>query len=133
MTWTYLGSEPLVSLPTRQQSVLNGMGYALEARDPGLASMFAIFTRLTGDDGPPHTERLARGPNPVLVMLRGAIRCVRASAAIPIALIAGLMAGIIALGIVTSGGPVCPSAAATRHSGQSRPDFCRSTANGLPK
>jgi len=133
LTWTYLGSEPLVSLPTRQQSVLNGMNHALEARDPGLASMFATFTRLTRDDGPPQAERLARGPTPVLVLLRAACRWVRASAAIPIALVAGLMAVIIALGIATSGGPVCTPAAGTRHSRQSRPDFCRSTVKGLPK
>src|SRR5258708_4604470 len=68
------GQWGLVSLPTRQQSVLNRMGHALEARDPGLASMFAIFAKLTRDDGPPRTEGLARGPNPVLVMLRAAVR-----------------------------------------------------------
>jgi hypothetical protein len=109
------------------------MDHALEARDPALASMFAIFTRLTRDDGPPRTERLARGPNPVLVMSRAAVRWLRASAAIPIALVAGLMAAIIALGIASSGRPVCPSAAWTRHSGQFRPTYCRATANGLPK
>jgi len=127
------GQWGLVSLPTRQQSVLNGMGHALEARDPGLASMFAIFAKLTRDDGPPRTERLARGPNPVLVMLRAAVRWARASAAIPVVLVAGLMAAIIALGIATSGGPVCRSPASTTHAGQSRSALCRSTANGLAK
>lgn len=122
-----------MSLSARQQSVLNGMDHALAARDPGLALMFAIFTRLTRDDGPPRTERLARGPNPVLVMLGVAVRWVRASAAIPIALAAGLMAAIIALGILTSGGSVCRSGAWTNHSGQSKPTFCRSTANGQSK
>jgi len=47
-----------VSLPTRQQSVLNGIEYALAARDPDLADMFAVFTLLNRDDGPPRTERL---------------------------------------------------------------------------
>src|SRR5260221_14162687 len=114
------GQWGLVSLPTRQQSVLNRMGHALEARDPGLASMFAIFAKLTRDDGPPRTEGLARGPNPVLVMLRAAVRWARA-AAIPVVLVAGLMAAIIALGIATSGGPVCRSPASTTHPRQSRP------------
>jgi hypothetical protein len=122
-----------VSLPTRQQSVLNGMGRALEARDPGLASMFAIFARLTRNDGPPPMERLVGGPNPVVVNLRAAVRWARATAAIPIVLVAALMAAIIALGIATSSGRVCPSAASTSHSWQSRSGLCRSTANGLPR
>jgi hypothetical protein len=128
-----MGSERLVSLPTREQSVLNSMDHSLEARDPVLASMFAIFTRLTWDDGPPYTERLARAPNYVLLMLRAAVRWARASAAIPISLAAGLMAAIIALGIATSAGPACPSAASTNHAGQSRFASCRSTTTGPPK
>ena len=122
-----------MSLPARQQSVLNGMDRALEARDPGLASVFAIFTRLTRDDGPPRTERLARAPNPVLNMLRAAIRRARASAAVPIVLVAGLMAAIVALGMATSGGAVCRSAVSTNHGGQSRAALCRATANGAVK
>jgi predicted metal-binding membrane protein len=120
-------------LPTRQQSVLNAIEHALAARDPDLAYMFAVFTLLTRDAGPPRTERLLRDPNPVPVMLRAAARQARASAAIPIALVAGLMAVIIALGIATSGGPACRSAASARHPAQSRSDFCRSTANDRPK
>jgi hypothetical protein len=105
----------------------------MAARDPGLASMFAIFTRLTRDEGPPPTERLARGPTPLLVVLRASVRWARATSAIPIVLVAGLMAAIIALGIATSAGPACPSAASTNHAGQSRFASCRSTTNGLPK
>jgi hypothetical protein len=122
-----------VSLPTRQQSVLNGIEHALEVRDPDFAYMFAVFTLLTGDDGPPRPERLVPGPNPVPVMLRAAALRARASAAIPIALVAGLMAVIIALGISTSGGPACRSTASAKHPGQSRLAFCGSTANDLPK
>jgi hypothetical protein len=95
--------------------------------------MFAIFTRLTRDEGPPSTERLARGPNPLLNVLRACVRWARATSAIPIVLVAGLMAVIIALGIATSGGPVCRSAPSLNHAGQSRSALCRSTANGLPK
>jgi hypothetical protein len=43
-----------VSLPSYQQSLLNGMDRALESRDPRLASMFAVFTRLTSDWASPH-------------------------------------------------------------------------------
>jgi hypothetical protein len=109
------------------------MNHALEARDPGLASLYAIFTRLTRDDGPPHTEQLARGPNSALQRLRAAVRWVRASAAIPVTLAAGLMVAIVALGIVTSGGPACTSAASTNHAGQFRSASCRSTTYGQPK
>jgi hypothetical protein len=121
-----------VSLPTRQQSALNGIEHALEVRDPDFAYMFAVFTLLTGDDGPPRTERLVRG-HAVPVMLRAVARRARASAAIPIAVVAGLMALIIALGIATSGGPACRSTASAKHPGQSRLAFCGSTANDLPK
>jgi hypothetical protein len=109
------------------------MDHALEVRDPGLASLFAVFTQLTRDDGPPHTEQLARGRHSVLLILRAAVRWVRATAAIPITVAAGLMVAIIALGIATSGGPACPSAASTNHAGQSRSASCRSTTYGLPK
>ena len=140
-------------MPAHQQSVLNGIDRALESRDPRLASIFAIFTGLTRDDGPPRTERLARAPNAVLNMLRAAIRRARAamraaalrarasaamrraraSAVIPIVLVAGLMAAIVALGVATSGGAVCRSAASTNHGGQSRTALCRATANGAVK
>ena len=87
------------------------------ARDPALASKFAIFTRLTRDDGPPRTERLARGPNLAQRFLRMPLRAAKASAAIPIVLVAGLMVAIIAMGIVTSRGPMCsPSAKTDRKS-----------------
>src|SRR5690242_3207747 len=92
-----------VSLPTYQQSLLNGMDRALEARDPCLASMFAIFTRLNSRDGPPRTERLGPGSGSLAV----ALRWTRTSAAIPILIVIALMAAIIALGVATSGGRVC--------------------------
>jgi hypothetical protein len=40
-----------VSLPVSQQRVLAGIENALEGGEPRLGSMFAIFTRLTQDDG----------------------------------------------------------------------------------
>jgi hypothetical protein len=109
------------------------MDRALEARDPYLASMFAIFTRLTRDDGPPRTELLARGPNPFLVLIRGSCRWAKASTAIPIVLVASLMAAIIALGIATSSGSVCPPAAAKGHAGQIRTAVCQYLAHGIRK
>jgi hypothetical protein len=48
-----------MSLPARQQRMLNGIEAALQASEPQLASMFAVFARLTEDEGPAETERLS--------------------------------------------------------------------------
>jgi hypothetical protein len=48
----------VVSLPTGQQRVLERIETDLEGCEPRLRSMFAIFTRLTRDDGAPRTEAL---------------------------------------------------------------------------
>ncbi len=110
------------------------MDRALEARDPGLASKFAIFTRLTRDDGPPRTEQLARGPSPTQRLLRLPVRVAKASATIPIMLVAGLMAAIIALGILTSRGGMCPPSATTAQQfAHMRTAACESSAHGLHK
>lgn len=130
----FRGQVRLVSLSGYQQSLLNGMDRALEARDPKLASKFAIFTRLTKDDGPPRAERLARGPGLTQRVLRMPAGVLRSSATIPIMLVAGLMAAIIALGIVTSRGGVCPPSATTMHQfAQMRAGTCESSAHGLHK
>jgi hypothetical protein len=118
-----------VSLPSYQQALLNGMDRTLEARDPRLASMFAIFTRLTRDDGPPRTERLAVRPSLAIRACRSGARLARASATIPVVLVAGLMAAIIALGILTSSGAACPSTA-LRQVGQFRTSVCQTAAHG---
>jgi hypothetical protein len=87
------------------------MDRALQARDPRLASMFAMFTLLAGDDGPPPTERLAAAPGPVAGWLRALARRVRVAASIPIVLVVGLMAAVIALGVATSAWKACSPAA----------------------
>jgi hypothetical protein len=50
-----------VSLPAGQQRVLDRMEGALQASEPHLASMFAIFSRLNADE-PVGAEPLARPP-----------------------------------------------------------------------
>jgi hypothetical protein len=47
-----------MSLPARQQEKLDGIEARLRVSAPHLAAMFAIFTRLTNDEGPALTERL---------------------------------------------------------------------------
>ena len=121
-----------MSLPAHQQSLLNSMDRALEARDPWLASIFAIFNRMTRDDGPPRAERLAPKVNPVVRWLRAPAAWAREPATIPIVLVASLMAAIIALGLATSGWTACPSA--SLH-GQTPPKvgWCRSAATESAK
>jgi hypothetical protein len=47
-----------MSLPASQQRVLDRIEEALKKREPRLASMFAIFTRLTVHEGVPRIEAL---------------------------------------------------------------------------
>jgi hypothetical protein len=47
-----------MSLPACQQRVLDTIESTLQRREPRLASMFAMFTRLTTNEGAPRTERL---------------------------------------------------------------------------
>jgi hypothetical protein len=51
-----------MSLPACQQRVLDTIENALQKREPRLASMFAMFTRLTRGEGLPRTERLEVTP-----------------------------------------------------------------------
>jgi hypothetical protein len=69
-----------MSLPARQQRALDRIGQTLATDDPGLRSMFAIFSRLTLDEPMPITERVAAG----------LMRVLRPAMVISIALIAGL-------------------------------------------
>jgi hypothetical protein len=92
--------------------------------------MFALFTRLTRDDGPPRTERLTPGPG-LRRLLKVPAGVVKASATIPIVLVAGLMAAIIALGVVTSQGSPCPSG--SHQVRQARMAVCESAARSMRK
>jgi hypothetical protein len=61
-----------MSLPAGQQRVLDGIAEVLRTNEPRLASMFAIFTRLSKDEPRPRREQLTtRGP---LASLAGARR-----------------------------------------------------------
>ena len=47
-----------MSLPARQQRVLDQIETILQARDPALTSMFATFARLTAQEAMPKIEEL---------------------------------------------------------------------------
>ena len=115
MFWRgFPGQSTGVSLPVSQQRILDGIENVLEGGEPRLRAMFAIFTRLTRDEGAPRTEAL-REPT----LLRrvwpagGPAATVRAIVAVP--LILGLMALFIFMAINGSGAQSCrPGPAATR-------------------
>jgi Protein of unknown function (DUF3040) len=50
-----------VSLPVREQRVLDGIESDLRGCEPRLVSMFATFTRLNRDEGAPPAELRRRG------------------------------------------------------------------------
>jgi Protein of unknown function (DUF3040) len=73
-----------VNLPTSQQRALDRIEETLAAGDPGLQSLFMIFTRLTRHEAMPSTEQVnAR-------LLTSLLRTI----AIPIALVA-ILSGLI--------------------------------------
>jgi DUF3040 family protein len=61
-----------MSLPARQQRLLDQIDRALGTADPGLAGIFATFTRLTAGDGMPAIEvirRRSRRPRPPVLLM----------------------------------------------------------------
>ena len=67
-----------MSLPASQQRVLDRIEETLKRREPRLASMFAIFTRLTVHEGVPRTEALDPVPwwSPKRYQAPGRVRAV---------------------------------------------------------
>jgi Protein of unknown function (DUF3040) len=58
-----------MTLPARQQAILDKIEAALHASDPRLKGMFAIFTRLASRDAMPTTEAIvARLPRPAVLI-----------------------------------------------------------------
>ncbi len=47
-----------MSLPAREQQVLDGIETMLQASEAGLTSMYVLFTRLAGDEAKPRVEEL---------------------------------------------------------------------------
>lgn len=122
----YPGQRDSVTLPVGQQRVLDQIDRALQARDPRLAAIFAAFTRLTREDGAPHSERLAQERRPLRARLPGRRGWSQIAGAVPLALVAGLMTVIVLIGMATSSGPGCASASGHYPSDISRVAICRS-------
>ncbi len=62
-----------MSMPVRQQRTLDGIETTLQASEPRLAAMFAIFTRLYQVDGPVRRELLSRSRLRVIMKLRAMV------------------------------------------------------------
>jgi hypothetical protein len=113
-----------VSLPASQQQVLDTIESELEGGEPRLRSMFAIFTRLTRDDGEPRTESLRPGDHRFPWAspdgrLTGTVRAIMA-----IALFLGLITFVVFMAVSSSGTHGClPEAGAH---GAARPASCQS-------
>jgi hypothetical protein len=97
----------VVSLPAVEQQLLDGIESDLEGCEPRLRSMFAIFTRLTRDEGAPGTESLrleSRRRHRIWpdLGLAGALRAV-----VAVSLLLGLVTLCVFLGINSSTAQGC--------------------------
>jgi Protein of unknown function (DUF3040) len=104
------GTPSIVSLPTREQRVLDLIEGDLRGHAPRLASMFFIFSRLTTDDGDPRRESLPPLPRRRLSRLAADL-CL----AVPLAL--GMVALVAFLAVSSAGVHPCKPAAGTPYMG----------------
>lgn len=89
-----------MSLPACQQRALDKIESTLQAREPRLASMFAIFARLARDEAVPRTESLRAGTCRPWSWLGGLTATPRVIVAIP--LVFGFMVLLVFLAVMTS-------------------------------
>lgn len=106
MTGYIRGSPSIVSLPTREQRVLDLIEGDLRRHAPRLASMFFIFARLTTGDGDPRRESLPT-PSRRRLTRRAADLCL----AVPLAL--GMVALVAFLAVSMGSVQPCKPAAGT--------------------
>ena len=97
----------MVSLPVREQRVLDRIENALEGGEPKLRSMFAIFTRLTRDDVVPPIEALRARTRLGLAWPASGVTAVKMRAIIAVPVILGLITLCIFMAINSSGAPGC--------------------------
>jgi hypothetical protein len=90
-----------MSLPASQQRALNQIEKTLADDHPGLGPLFFIFTKLTGHEAMPMTERVTdrrwwqRRPRPAVAAVAG---------------LAMAIGALLALGLTMPSPPTCPSA-----------------------
>ena len=89
-----------MTLPACQQRALDAMESALEASEPRMKAMFAIFTRLTKDEEPTGAERL---PHRRPLWRRSGFLYLLVPALAALALMATLVVSLVASGLSACG------------------------------
>jgi hypothetical protein len=100
------GQCSVVSLPACQQRALEKMESALQACEPRLASMFAIFTRLARDEAVPRRESL-RAETRVAWGWLGGLAAATPRAIVVIPLVLGFMVLLVFLAMSSPAGHGC--------------------------
>jgi hypothetical protein len=115
-----------VSLPAGQQRALDGIESALQAGEPRLASMFAIFTRLARDEAAPRRESLRAETRVAGGWLGGLTATPRAIVAIPLVL--GFMALLVFLAMNRPAAHACGLAGGLRAAAVAQARSCQAAA-----
>ena len=128
-----------MTLPAGQQRVLDGIAGTLQARDPRLASLFSIFTRLTGQEPMPRAEELPARRRPALparpgrrVLRRSGRSAARLRAIVIVPVVLTAIACVLLLGSLAGSQRTCGPPNGTRVSPQplGRVSICASAPAG---
>jgi hypothetical protein len=129
-----------MSLPGREQQVLDGIETVLQAGEARLTSMFVLFTRLAGDEEKPGTEELGPGHATGRARRRSAPArrlttrqltigqqgvLLRAALSLTVAIAA--LVSIMFFAMSATSARTCGPLSATHSSGPSQPTTCQSS------
>ena len=124
-----------MSLPAREQQVLEGIETVLQAGEARLTSMFVLFTRLAGDEEKPGTEELGPGHATGRARRRSAParqltigqQGVLLRAVISLTVAIAALLSIMFFAMSATSARTCGQVSATHSSGSSQPTTCRSS------
>lgn len=124
-----------MSLPAREQQVLEGIETVLQVGEARLTSMFVLFTRLAGDEEKPGTEELGPGhatgrarrrsapARQLTIGQQGVLLRAVISLTVAIAALVSIMFFVMSATSARTCGPL----SATHSSGPSQPRTCQSS------
>jgi hypothetical protein len=124
-----------MSLPAREQQVLEGIETVLQAGEARLTSMFVLFTRLAGDEEKPGTEELGPGHATGRARRRSAParqltidqQGVLLRAVISLTVAIAALVSIMFFAMSATSARTCGPLSATHSSGPSQPTTCQSS------
>jgi hypothetical protein len=124
-----------MSLPAREQQVLEGIETVLQAGEARLTSMFVLFTRLAGDEEKPGTEELGPGHATGRARRRSAParqltidqQGVLLRAVISLTVAIAALVSIMFFAMSATSARTCGPLSATHSSGPSQPTTCPSS------